>query len=63
MRVITMVVSLAGENAYWESGPKGQTSSLIRNEPLRSNPMPSTLAAMRQAYEVLLMPRTRCPTG
>jgi hypothetical protein len=30
---------------------------------LRSNPMPSTVAAMRQAYDALLMPRTRCPTG
>src|SRR6185312_10429048 len=62
-RVITMVASLAGENAYWDSGPTGQTSSLIRSEPLSSNPMPSRLAAIRHAYDARLMPRTRSPTG
>ena len=61
--MITMVVSLGGENAYWDSGPNGHASSLMRNEPLSSSPMPSTVAAMRQAYDDRLMPRTRCPTG
>ena len=62
-RVITTVASFAGENAYWDSGPKGQASSLIRNEPFSSNPTPSRVAAIRQAYDVRLIPRTRSPTG
>ena len=62
-RVITMVASLAGENAYCDCGPKGHASSLIRNEPFSSSPMPSTLAAIRQANDAGLMARTRSPTG
>ena len=58
-----MVASLAGENAYCDSGPNGQASSLMRNEPLSSSPIPNTVAAIRQAYDSRLMPRTRSPTG
>ncbi len=60
-RVITIVASLGGENAYCDSGPKGQTSSLIRNEPLSSRPMPSTATAIRQANETRLI--ARCSTA
>jgi hypothetical protein len=35
----------------------------MRNEPLSSSPIPSTVAAIRQAYDSRLMPRTRSPTG
>jgi hypothetical protein len=58
-----MVESLAGENAYCDSGPTGHTSSLIRNEPFNSSPMPATLTAIRQASEAGLIARTRSPTG
>jgi hypothetical protein len=35
----------------------------MRNEPFNSRPMPSSVAAIRQAYDTRLMPRTRSPTG
>jgi hypothetical protein len=35
----------------------------MRNEPLSKSPMPSSVAAIRQASDPTLMPRTRSPTG
>ena len=61
-RVITIVASGGGENAYCDSGPNGHTSSLIRSEPFSSRPMPSTATAIRQARPARLI-GARCSTG
>ena len=62
-RVITMVASSGGENAYCDSGPNGQTSSLIRSEPFSSSAIPSRATTTRQASPARLIGRTGCPTG
>ena len=55
---MTMVASGGGENAYWDRGPKGQRSSLIRSDPLRRSPIPTRPTAMRQANDLLEITRT-----
>jgi hypothetical protein len=62
-RVITMVAFSGGENAYCDSGPNGQTSSLIRSEPLSSRPIPSTETRIRTAIPTRLIGRAACFTG
>ena len=62
-RVITMVASGGGEKAYWDSGPNGHTSSLIRSEPFSSRPIPSTATTTRRMSPPRVTGRTGCSTG